>query len=197
MKMIPFFDVRYQKYVPYNYERQSNNPDIQFARTITVSSFMMLVLVMISPLIIDKLRPPLRQSLIKLQDVNQYTRNKGHHFFILDTRNDQGMKFEAAHVKSTVSPPKMSINRLLHRWVLDSSMQHGFYLFSAINHLRFPVKKGYNDHLIVPDKILSGIDLKHSDALLLEVRRKDISVNGTPLQMIIAERILSIEYDQP
>jgi hypothetical protein len=197
MKMIPFFDVRYQKYDPYNYERQSNNRDMQFARTITVSSFMILVLVMISPLIIDKIRPPLRQSLVKLQDVKQYTRNKGHHFFILDTHNDPGMKFVAAQVKSTVSPPKMSINRLLHRWVLDSSMQHGFYLFSAINHLRFPVKKGYNDHLIVPDKILSGIDLKHSDALLLEVRRKDISVNGTPLQMIIAERILSIEYDQP
>ena len=167
------------------------------SKIIPIVSIVMATLAISSPLVMDSLRKPLRNSLQALQHISQPLTDTGLSFFILDVRNSPMMKFEPGPLNTSTIPPRMSLERIRDRWDLDSTLQHGFYLFSAINHLNFEVNRYHTSHLVIPTQILSTLDIKQTDAILLEVRKKTLSKNGYIIRTMMAERIVKVLNNHP
>lgn len=83
----------------------------------------------------------------------------------------------------------MPLDRILDKWLIDSSLQDGFYLFNAINHFNFEGRKSFTPHLVISDRLLMGIDLNNLDALLLEVRSRQTGKDPYPLRIIEATSV--------
>lgn len=143
---------------------------------------------MTTPLLLDSTRSPLRVS---LQEMQRSTTDSANRFFLLDMRDAPHMHFHPHHRKVSLSPPEMPIERIREKWVLDPIMQEGFYLFNAINHLDFKARKSFAIQLVIPDRILTGINLQRVDALLLEVVKKEERRRDYVIRMFLAKRVVS------
>lgn len=146
----------------------------------------LLFFVMVTPLLLDKTRSPIP---ISLSDKQLKSRDTSDHLFLLDIRHTPRMHFDPMNPQVRLSPPEMPLDRILDKWSIDSSLQDGFYLFNAINHLNFEVKKSFSPQLVISDRLVMGIDLNNVDALLLEVRHRETGKAPYPMRIIEATRV--------
>ena len=144
---------------------------------------------MITPLLLDITRSPVRVS---LQEIQRSTTDSANRLFLLDVRDAPHMHFDPHHRKVSLSPPEMPIERIREKWILDPIMQEGFYLFNAINHLDFKARKSFAIHLVIPDRILTGLNLQQVDALLLEGIKREEWKGDYVIRIYLAKRVVSL-----
>jgi len=169
------------------YDRERNHH-----KHLTVLAAILVFLVMVAPLMLDSMRSPPRISLQKLQ---QSTTDTSKRFFLLDVRDAPRMHVDPLNRKVSLSPAEMPIERIQEKWVLDSTLQHGFYLFNAINHLNFMVRHSFNPQLVIPDRLVAGLDLQQVDALLLQGVFKEVRKGGYFVRYFLTQQIVSSSTD--
>jgi len=113
----------------------------------------------------------------------------------LDVRDAPRMHVDPLNRKVSLSPAEMPIERIQEKWVLDSTLQHGFYLFNAINHLNFMVRHSFNPQLVIPDRLVAGLDLQQVDALLLQGVFKEVRKGGYFVRYFLTQQIVSSSTD--
>lgn len=144
---------------------------------------------MITPLLLDSTRSPVRVS---LQEMQRSTTVSTKRLFLLDVRDAPQMHFDPLHRKVSLSPPEMPIERIRDKWVFDPIMHDGFYLFNAINHLDFKARKSFAIQLVIPDRILTGLNLQQVDALLLEGIKREEWKGDYVIRIFLAQRVVSL-----
>ena len=168
------------------YER----PDLNL-NSITFLSVIILGVVLVTPLILDNTRAPIRSSLHRSKQYRPSKTDSSLVFFLLDVQHTPRAQYVPQEIQP-VTPTRMSLQRIQEKWMLDSSLQGGFYLFNAINHDRFTKRRSYSPNLVIPTGVANRLDLDHLGLLMLEGRFKILSKNGYVVRMFLTERILSM-----
>ena len=158
----------------------------RFFQCFTFLPAILICLVMLTPLLLDRMRSSIPISLSAIQRSRSDTSVR---LFLLDVRDAPRMHFDQIHSQVKLSPLEMPLDRILDKWLVDSSLQDGFYLFNAINHLNFEGRKSFTPHLVISDRVAMGIDMNNLDYLLLEVRSRETGKAPYPVRIIEATRI--------
>jgi hypothetical protein len=143
----------------------SNIRDGRSNKIANLSGLFIAFFIFVGPVVIDQIR---KTALPELSGYDFSSQDSQTQFFLIDPKNSPGVKIHMNQDFKVKDPKQISKTKLKNNNHLCDTLTGSYYIYSAINLLSQPKEPHGLPFVMIPQKLVSGIDLKSDLKLLLK-----------------------------